>query len=118
VRGIVCNGCNIRLGRIDTGTRSRNPKPSKAWTPDYAASLAAYLASPPAQQMPRRTVQVRAEEPEPIPVHPAPGSPGRPRSLTDEQAAELRELRAQGVTVTDVARRLGISRRSVYRYQG
>lgn len=41
---------------------------------------------------------------------------GRKPSLTDEQAAELRQRRAAGESVTSLANEFGISRQSVYRY--
>jgi DNA invertase Pin-like site-specific DNA recombinase len=43
---------------------------------------------------------------------------GRKRSLTDEQIQELRKMREDGVTISELERRFGISKASVYRYLG
>ncbi len=41
---------------------------------------------------------------------------GRKRSLTDQQAAQLRQQASQGVAKTTLARELGTSRETVYQY--
>lgn len=41
---------------------------------------------------------------------------GRPRALTQEQAALAKKLRVSGTSVTEIASTLGVSRASVYRY--
>lgn len=46
----------------------------------------------------------------------APGAGGRPRTVTDEQVAEMRRLRAEGESVRGVAYRVGVSEPTVKRY--
>lgn len=41
---------------------------------------------------------------------------GRPRKVDDAQAAKARGLKAKGVSVPDIARMLGVSRATAYRY--
>ena len=41
---------------------------------------------------------------------------GRPRKLDDADAAKARQLREKGITATDIAKMLGVSRATVYRY--
>ncbi|MEG8180244.1 recombinase family protein [Nocardia terpenica] len=41
---------------------------------------------------------------------------GRPRKVDDEDAAKARELKAKGLTAKDIAKMLGCSRATVYRY--
>jgi CRP-like cAMP-binding protein len=41
---------------------------------------------------------------------------GRPRKVDDANAAKARQLRAKGITATDIAKMLGVSRATVYRY--
>jgi DNA invertase Pin-like site-specific DNA recombinase len=41
---------------------------------------------------------------------------GRPRKVDDAAAAKARQLREKGITVNDIARMLGVSRATVYRY--
>jgi len=41
---------------------------------------------------------------------------GRPRKVDDADAAKARNLRDKGVTATDIAKMLGVSRATVYRY--
>ena len=41
---------------------------------------------------------------------------GRPRKVDDAAAAKARSLREKGVTATDIARMLAVSRATVYRY--
>jgi DNA invertase Pin-like site-specific DNA recombinase len=41
---------------------------------------------------------------------------GRPRKLDDADAAKARQLRQKGITATDIAMMLGVSRATVYRY--
>jgi DNA invertase Pin-like site-specific DNA recombinase len=41
---------------------------------------------------------------------------GRPRKVNDADAAKARSLRAKGITATDIAKMLGVSRATVYRY--
>ena len=41
---------------------------------------------------------------------------GRPRKVDDADAAKARQLRDKGITATDIARMLGVSRATVYRY--
>lgn len=41
---------------------------------------------------------------------------GRPRKVDDADAAKARQLRAKGITATDIAKMLGISRATVYRH--
>jgi DNA invertase Pin-like site-specific DNA recombinase len=41
---------------------------------------------------------------------------GRPRKIDDADAAKARSLRAKGITATDIAKMLGVSRATVYRY--
>lgn len=43
---------------------------------------------------------------------------GRPRKLNDAQAAKARQLKAKGVSVSDIAKMLGASRATIYRYLG
>ncbi|HTH84523.1 helix-turn-helix domain-containing protein [Mycobacterium sp.] len=41
---------------------------------------------------------------------------GRPRKVDDADAAKARQLREKGITATDFAKMLGVSRATVYRY--
>jgi predicted transcriptional regulator len=41
---------------------------------------------------------------------------GRPRKVDDADAAKARKLREKGITATDIAKMLGVSRATVYRY--
>jgi hypothetical protein len=41
---------------------------------------------------------------------------GRPRKVDDADAAKARSLREKGIAATDIARMLGVSRATVYRY--
>ena len=41
---------------------------------------------------------------------------GRPRKVNDADAAKARSLRDKGVTASDIAKMLGVSRATVYRY--
>lgn len=41
---------------------------------------------------------------------------GRPRKVDDADAAKARNLRAKGIAATDIAKMLGVSRATVYRY--
>ena len=41
---------------------------------------------------------------------------GRPRKVDDVDAAKARKLREKGITATDIAKMLGVSRATVYRY--
>jgi DNA invertase Pin-like site-specific DNA recombinase len=41
---------------------------------------------------------------------------GRPRKIDDDAAAKARSLREKGITATDIAKMLGVSRATVYRY--
>src|ERR1700687_1206944 len=41
---------------------------------------------------------------------------GRPRKVDDAAAAKARQLREKGITATDIAKMLGVSRATVYRY--
>jgi hypothetical protein len=41
---------------------------------------------------------------------------GRPRKVDDADAAKARQLREKGITATDIAKMLGVSRATVYRY--
>jgi DNA invertase Pin-like site-specific DNA recombinase len=41
---------------------------------------------------------------------------GRPRKVNDAAAAKARSLRDKGITATDIAKMLGVSRATVYRY--
>ena len=41
---------------------------------------------------------------------------GRPRKVDDAAAAKARTLRDKGITATDIAKMLGVSRATVYRY--
>jgi DNA invertase Pin-like site-specific DNA recombinase len=43
---------------------------------------------------------------------------GRPRKVDDADAAKARRLRDKGITATDIAKMLGVSRATVYRYLG
>lgn len=43
---------------------------------------------------------------------------GRPRKVNDAQAAKARQLKEKGVSVPDIAKMLGVSRASAYRYLG
>jgi DNA invertase Pin-like site-specific DNA recombinase len=43
---------------------------------------------------------------------------GRPRKVNDAQAAKAGQLKEKGVSVPDIARMLGVSRASAYRYMG
>ena len=40
----------------------------------------------------------------------------RPRKVNDADAAKARSLREKGITATDIAKMLGVSRATVYRY--
>jgi DNA invertase Pin-like site-specific DNA recombinase len=41
---------------------------------------------------------------------------GRPRKVDDADAAKARQLRQKGITASDIAKMLGVSRATVYRY--
>ncbi|HEV7854964.1 MAG TPA: helix-turn-helix domain-containing protein [Mycobacterium sp.] len=41
---------------------------------------------------------------------------GRPRKVDDAAAAKARQLRDKGITANDIAKMLGVSRATVYRY--
>ena len=41
---------------------------------------------------------------------------GRPRKVDAADAAKARQLREKGITATDIAKMLGVSRATVYRY--
>ena len=41
---------------------------------------------------------------------------GRPRKVDDADAAKARNMRDKGITATDIAKMLGVSRATVYRY--
>lgn len=41
---------------------------------------------------------------------------GRPRKVDDAEAAKARDLREKGIAATDIAKMLGVSRATVYRY--
>ena len=41
---------------------------------------------------------------------------GRPRKVDDADAAKARQLRDKGIPATDIAKMLGVSRATVYRY--
>jgi DNA invertase Pin-like site-specific DNA recombinase len=41
---------------------------------------------------------------------------GRPRKVDDAQAAKARQLKEKGITAPDIAKMLGVSRATVYRY--
>ena len=41
---------------------------------------------------------------------------GRPRKVDDADVAKARQLRDKGITTTDIAKMLGVSRATVYRY--
>jgi DNA invertase Pin-like site-specific DNA recombinase len=41
---------------------------------------------------------------------------GRPRKVDDADAAKARSLRDKGITASDIAKMLGVSRATVYRY--
>ena len=41
---------------------------------------------------------------------------GRPRKVDDADAAKARQLREKGITATDIAKMLGVSRATVYRH--
>jgi hypothetical protein len=41
---------------------------------------------------------------------------GRPRKVDDADAAKARTLREKGITATDIAKMLGVSRATVYRH--
>ena len=43
---------------------------------------------------------------------------GRPRKVDDAHAAKARSMREKGITATDIAKMLGVSRATVYRYLG
>ncbi len=43
-------------------------------------------------------------------------SSGVPRKVDDADAAKARSLRDKGITATDIAKMLGVSRATVYRY--
>jgi len=41
---------------------------------------------------------------------------GRPRKIDAADAAKARQLREKGITATDIAKMLGVSRATLYRY--
>jgi len=41
---------------------------------------------------------------------------GRPRKVDDADAAKARQLREKGIAASDIAKMLGVSRATVYRY--
>jgi DNA invertase Pin-like site-specific DNA recombinase len=41
---------------------------------------------------------------------------GRPRKVDDAEAAKARSMRDKGITATDIAKMLSVSRATVYRY--
>ena len=41
---------------------------------------------------------------------------GRPRKVDDAAAAKARQLRDKGIAATDIAKMLGVSRATAYRY--
>ena len=41
---------------------------------------------------------------------------GRPRRVDDADAAKARQLREKGIAASDIAKMLGVSRATVYRY--
>ena len=41
---------------------------------------------------------------------------GRPRKVDDVDAAKARQLREKGIAASDIAKMLGVSRATVYRY--
>ena len=41
---------------------------------------------------------------------------GRPRKVDDADAAKARQLRDKGIAATDIAKMLGVSRATAYRY--
>jgi DNA invertase Pin-like site-specific DNA recombinase len=41
---------------------------------------------------------------------------GRPRKVDDAAAAKARSMRDKGITATDIAKMLGVSRATLYRY--
>jgi DNA invertase Pin-like site-specific DNA recombinase len=41
---------------------------------------------------------------------------GRPCKVDDADATKARQLRERGITATDIAKMLGVSRATVYRY--
>jgi DNA invertase Pin-like site-specific DNA recombinase len=41
---------------------------------------------------------------------------GRPRKVDDADTAKARKLREKGITATDIAKMLGVSRATAYRY--
>ncbi len=41
---------------------------------------------------------------------------GRPRKVDDADAVKARQLRDKGITATDIAKMLGVSRATVYRH--
>ena len=41
---------------------------------------------------------------------------GRPRKVDNADAAKARQLREKGITATDIAKMLGVSRATMYRY--
>jgi DNA invertase Pin-like site-specific DNA recombinase len=41
---------------------------------------------------------------------------GRPRKVDDTDAAKARQLREKGIAASDIAKMLGVSRATVYRY--
>jgi DNA invertase Pin-like site-specific DNA recombinase len=43
---------------------------------------------------------------------------GRPRKVDDADSAKARQLRDKGITATDIAKMLGVSRATVYRHLG
>ena len=47
---------------------------------------------------------------------PTAGKAGAPRKVDDVGAAKARQLREKGIAATDIAKMLGISRATVYRY--
>ena len=54
-RGIVCASCNARIGQYEAGEYAAGGYPAS-----ITEAIERYLADPPAQRLPRRTVLVRA----------------------------------------------------------
>jgi hypothetical protein len=50
------------------------------------------------------------------PQPPPTGQGGRPRKVDDATATKARNLRDKGIVATDIAKMLGVSRATVYRY--
>jgi hypothetical protein len=51
-----------------------------------------------------------------LPLYPAGHKGGRPRKIDDADAAKVRQLREKGIAANDIAKMLGVSRATVYRY--